>query len=61
MVVPTTNPTNERLLGQMDFLDTYFHYRGSVAVNVNDDIGHFFQTKKGLRQGDPLSSLSSLI
>lgn len=30
---------------------------GSVAVNVNDDIGHFFQTKKGLRQGDPLSPL----
>ena len=30
---------------------------GSVAVNVNDDIGDFFQTKKGLRQGDPLSPL----
>ena len=30
---------------------------GSVAVNVNNDIGHFFQTKKGLRQGDPLSPL----
>ena len=28
---------------------------GSVAVNVNDEIGRFFQTKKGLRQGDPLS------
>ena len=28
---------------------------GSVAVNVNDDVGHYFQTKKGLRQGDPLS------
>jgi hypothetical protein len=26
-----------------------------VAVNVNDDVGHFFQTRKGLRQGDPLS------
>jgi hypothetical protein len=24
-----------------------FISRGSVAVNVNDDIGHFFQTKKG--------------
>jgi hypothetical protein len=22
---------------------------GSVAINVNDEIGHFFQTKKGLR------------
>lgn len=26
-----------------------------MGVKVNDDIGHFFQTKKGLRQGDPLS------
>src|SRR3954463_4940048 len=30
---------------------------GSVAVNVNDEIGCFFQTKKGLRQGDPLSPI----
>jgi hypothetical protein len=30
---------------------------GSVAVNVNDDVGHYFQTKKVLRQGDPLSPL----
>jgi len=30
---------------------------GSVVVNVNDDIGHYFQTKKGIRQGDPLSPL----
>jgi retron-type reverse transcriptase len=30
---------------------------GSVAVNVNDDVGHYFQTKKGLHQGDPLSPL----
>jgi hypothetical protein len=29
--------------------------KGSVGVQVNDDLGHFFQTKKGLRQGDPLS------
>ena len=27
---------------------------GSVAINVNDEVGHFFQTKKGLRHGDPL-------
>ena len=27
----------------------------SVAINVNNEVGHFFQTKKGLRQGDPLS------
>jgi hypothetical protein len=28
---------------------------GSVSVKVNDETGHSFQTKKGLRQGDPLS------
>ena len=30
---------------------------GSVGVQINDEIGHFFQTKKGLRQGDPLSPI----
>ena len=30
---------------------------GSVAIKVNDDVGKFFQTKKGLRQGDPLSPI----
>lgn len=30
---------------------------GSVGVKVNDDIGHYFQTNKGLRQGDPLSPI----
>jgi hypothetical protein len=30
---------------------------GSVAIKINDDISHNFQTKKGLRQGDPLSSI----
>jgi hypothetical protein len=28
---------------------------GSVSVKVNDESSHFFQTRKGLRQGDPLS------
>jgi hypothetical protein len=28
---------------------------GSVRIKVNDDIGYYFQTLKGLRQGDPLS------
>ena len=31
-----------------------FIFGGSVAIKVNDDIGNYFQTKKGLRQGDPL-------
>ena len=30
---------------------------GSVAIKVNDDVGRNFQTKKGLRQGDPLSPI----
>jgi hypothetical protein len=30
---------------------------GSVGIRVNDDIGHYFQTMKGLRQGDPLSPI----
>jgi hypothetical protein len=30
---------------------------GSVGIKVNDDIGHNFQTRKGLRQGDPFSSI----
>lgn len=30
---------------------------GSVAIKVNDDVGRFFQTKKDLRQGDPLSPI----
>jgi hypothetical protein len=30
---------------------------GSVRIRVNDDIGHYFQTLKGLRQGDPLSPI----
>jgi hypothetical protein len=30
---------------------------GSVRITVNDDIGHYFQTRKGLCQCDPLSPL----
>ena len=30
---------------------------GSVAVNINDEVGPYFQTKKRVRQGDPLSPI----
>jgi hypothetical protein len=30
---------------------------GSVGIRVNDDIWHYFQMLKGLRQGDPLSPI----
>jgi hypothetical protein len=30
---------------------------GSVAIKVNDDVGNYFHTLKGLRQGDPLSPM----
>jgi hypothetical protein len=34
-----------------------FVSKGSVAIKVNDDVSRYFQTKKGLRQEDPLSPL----
>jgi retron-type reverse transcriptase len=30
---------------------------GKVGININGEDGHFFNTYKGLRQGDPLSPL----
>lgn len=35
----------------------HFVSKGCVGIKVNNDVGHYFQTKKGLRQGDPLSPL----
>ena len=31
--------------------------KGTVGIKVNEDISHYFQTRKGVRQGDPLSPL----
>jgi hypothetical protein len=41
----------------MDILGAFFISGGSVAINVNDEVGSYFQTRKGLRQGDPLSPI----
>jgi hypothetical protein len=34
-----------------------FIAKGSVGIRVNNDIVHYFQTKKGLHQGVPLSPI----
>jgi hypothetical protein len=31
--------------------------KGSLGIKVNYSVGHYFQTKKGVRQGDPLSPI----
>ena len=32
-------------------------FGGSVGIKVNDEIGPYFQTKRGFRQGDPMSPI----
>jgi hypothetical protein len=34
-----------------------FVSEGSVVIKINNDVGRYFQTKKDLRQGDPLSPM----
>jgi hypothetical protein len=38
-------------------LDRYDNSRGHVGIKINDQVEPNFQTKKGLRQGDPISPL----
>ena len=35
----------------------HFIQGGNVNIKVNDQLGKYFQTRKGLRQGDPLSPI----
>jgi hypothetical protein len=34
---------------------------GNVGIKVNDQMGSYFQTKKGLTQGDPLLPIHSIL
>jgi hypothetical protein len=49
----------QQTLRMKDFSDRWcswineFVSRGGVAIKVNDDVGRYFQTKRGLRQRDP--------
>jgi hypothetical protein len=38
-------------------LDNFFHERGHLGIKINDQVAPNFQTRKGVRQEDPLSSI----
>uniref|UniRef100_A0A453GTK3 Reverse transcriptase domain-containing protein n=1 Tax=Aegilops tauschii subsp. strangulata TaxID=200361 RepID=A0A453GTK3_AEGTS len=56
-------PFLQQAMRMKGFSETWRHQvdtqvqKGSVGIKVNDDIGHYFQTHKGLRQGDSMSPL----
>jgi hypothetical protein len=35
----------------------HFTQGGNINIKVNDQLGNYFQTRKGLRQDDPLSPI----
>jgi hypothetical protein len=51
------NTQNERFFDDWRALINSFVSGGSVSIKVNDDVGPYFQTLKGLRQGDLLSPM----
>ena len=56
-------PFLQQVLRMKEFSPTWYDWinqvttKGTVGIKVNEDIGHYFQTRKGVRQGDPLSPL----
>jgi len=56
-------PFLQQVLRMKGFSPTWYDWinqvttKGTVGIKVNEDIGHYFQTRKGVRQGDPLSPL----
>jgi hypothetical protein len=57
MIFPSIDTQDERFSPEWRALINDFVSGGSVAIRVNDDTGRYFQTRKGLRQGDPLSPM----
>ena len=56
-------PFLQQVLRMKGFLPTWCDWinqvttKGTVGIKVNEDIGHYFQMRKRVRQGDPLSPL----
>ena len=61
MIIKVKWPFLQRALRMKGFNESWrsqvdaFIQKVSVGIKVNDDTGHYFQTHKGLRQGDSMS------
>ena len=49
MKLPPTNSKNERVFTKMGLMGGKIHAGGNVNIMVNDQLGSYFQTRKGLR------------
>jgi hypothetical protein len=53
----------QQVLIMKGFSNTFYSWiqqvvsKGSISIKVNDEYGHIFQIRKGVRQGDPLSPI----